>query len=115
MYKAIKGYEGIYEVNELGQVRSVDRIVDYKNGKIVNYKGKELKSSIDQGGYAVVNLNKNGISKVMTVHRLVAETFLPNHDNLPQVHHLNHNRKDNRMQNLAWVTSAEQIDDLSRS
>lgn len=115
MYKAIKGYEGIYEVNEFGQVRSVDRIVEYKNGKIVNYKGKELKPSIGQGGYAVVNLNKNGIHKTYSVHRLVAETFVPNPNNLPQVHHKNHDRKDNRIQNLMWVTSAEQIDDHWRA
>lgn len=110
MYKAIKGYEGFYEVSELGQVRSVDRIVEYKNGKIVNYKEKELKPGIDKGGYAIVSLNKNGISKMCKVHRLVADAFVPNPDNLPEVHHKNHDRKDNRVQNLAWVTRAEQMD-----
>ena len=111
MYKAIKGYEGFYEVNELGQIRSIDRIVKYKNGIIRKHDGKELKPLIDTGGYAMVRLNKNGIAKMRKVHRLVAEAFLPNPDNLPQVHHKNHNTKDNRACNLQWVTSAEQIDD----
>ena len=115
MYKAIKGYEGIYEVNEFGQVRSVDRIVEYKNGKIVNYKGKELKILMDKDGYATVRLSKNCIYKTMKVHRLVAEAFLPNPDNLPQVHHINHERNDNRACNLKWVSKAEQIDDHLRA
>lgn len=111
MYKSIKGYEGFYEINELGQVRSVDRIVETKDGSIRKYKGKELKPSIDQGRYAMIGLHKNGILKMMTVHRLVAETFLPNPDNLPEVHHKNHDKKDNRARNLAWVTIDEQRDD----
>lgn len=111
MYKSIKGYEGIYEINELGKIRSVDRIVERKDGRIRKYKGKELKSATDKGGYAVVELHKNGISKMMRVHRLVAETFLPNPDNLPEVHHLNHDTKDNRVENLKWVTIYEQRDD----
>ena len=110
MYKSIKGYEGIYEVNELGQVRSVDRMVERKDGRTIHYKGKELKPSIDVGGYAVVILSKNGISKMMKVHRLVADAFLPNHDNLPEVHHKNHVRNDNRAENLKWVSKAEQHD-----
>lgn len=111
MYKAIKGYEGIYEVNEFGKVRSVDRIVECKDGSIKKYNGKELKLQMNVYGYTFVRLYKNGINKMMKVHRLVAETFLPNPDNLPQVHHINHDRKDNRSCNLKWVTSAEQRDE----
>lgn len=115
MYKAIKGYEGIYEVNELGQVRSIDRKVKSKDGKIMKFKGRDLKPSMDVGGYAMVILRKNGISKMRKVHRLVADAFLPNTDNLPEVHHKNHDRKDNRVHNLAWVTSAEQKDEHWRA
>lgn len=115
MYKAIKGYEGIYEVNELGKVRSVDRTVEFKDGSTRKYKGKELKPSIDQGGYAFVILNKNGIAKTCKVHRLVAETLLPNTDNLPEVHHLNHETTDNRVENLKWVSRVEQIDNHWRA
>ena len=115
MYKAIKGYEGIYEVNKLGQVRSIDRIVELQNGGTRKLNGKELKLQMDKGGYAIVRLSKNGIYKMMKVHRLVADAFLPNPDNLPQVHHKNHDRKDNRVHNLKWVTSAEQRDDHWRA
>lgn len=115
MYKAIKGYEGIYEVNELGKVRSVDRIVECKDGSVRKYNGKDLQLNMNKAGYAVVILSKNGISKTLGVHRLVAGSFLPNPDNLPQVHHINHDRNDNRVQNLRWVTSAEQMDNHWRA
>ena len=111
MYKSINGYEGIYEINELGKIRSVDRIVECKDGSIREYKGKELKLLMDKGGYVMVGLHKNGIIKMMRVHRLVAETFLQNPDHLPEVHHKNHDKKDNRARNLAWVTRDEQRDD----
>ena len=115
MYKSIKGYEGIYEVNEIGKIRSIDRKVKSKNGRTIHYKGKELKLKMNKDGYLNVNLNKNGISKTWRVHRLVAETFLKNPDNLPEIHHKNHDRRDNRVENLAWVTRAEQMDEHLRA
>lgn len=115
MYKSIKGYEGIYEVNEIGKIRSIDRKVKSKNGRTIHYKGKELKLKMNKDGYLNVNLNKNGISKTWRVHRLVAETFLQNPDNLPEIHHKNHDRRDNRVENLAWVTRAEQMDEHLRA
>lgn len=115
MYKSIKGYEGIYEVSKLGKVRSVDRTVECKDGSIRKYKGKELRPSMNKDGYAMVTLRKNGVAKNCQVHRLVAGTFLPNPDNLPEVHHKNHDIKDNRVENLQWVSRAEQRDDHWRA
>lgn len=115
MYKAIKGYEGFYEVNELGQIRSVNRIVECKDGRIRKYKGRDLKIQIDKDGYANIVLQKNGVYKNYKVHRLVAEAFLPNPDSLLEIHHLNHDRKDNRAHNLAWVSRSEQRDDHWRA
>ena len=115
MYKSIKGYEGIYEVNEIGKIRSIDRKVKSKNDRTIHYKGKELKLKMNKDGYLNVNLNKNGISKTWRVHRLAAETFLQNPDNLPEIHHKNHDRRDNRVENLAWVTRAEQMDEHLRT
>lgn len=115
MFKAIEGYEGIYEVSDLGEVRSVDRIVEFKDGRNAHYKGKVLKLAMNVHGYFTVMLSKNGITKMMTVHRLVAEAFLPNPENLPEVHHINHVKTDNRACNLKWVTRAEQFDDHWRA
>ena len=111
MYKSIKGYEGIYEINELGKISSIDRKVKSKDGKIMKFKGRDLKPQISKKGYSIVRLYKNGVAKNWKVHRLVAEAFLPNPDNLPEVHHLNHDTKDNRAENLKWVTIYEQRDD----
>ena len=111
MFKAIRGYEGIYEVDELGEIRSVDRVIECKDGSVRKRKGRELKPWTRKDGYATVNLTKNGVCKSMRVHRLVAEAFLPNPENLPQIHHKNHVRNDNRAKNLAWVTKSEQRDD----
>ena len=115
MYKSIKGFEGFYEISESGKVRSVDREVEYKGGSARKRKGKELKPAMDRGGYATVPLSKNGIIKKMKVHRLVAEAFVPNPDSLPEIHHKNHVRNDNRAENLKWVSKAEQHDDQWRA
>lgn len=111
MYKAIKGYEGFYEINELGQIRSVDRTIHYKDGRFRKFKGKILKLMTDKDGYFIIGLNKNGVAKTWRVHRLVADAFLQNPDNLPEIHHINHNIKDNTLQNLMWVSEAGQIDE----
>ena len=111
MYKAIKGYEGVYEINEFGQIRSVNRNVYYQDGRVRKYKGKNLKLMTDKDGYFIIGLHKNGVSKTWRVHRLVADTFLKNPDNLPEIHHINHNIKDNTLQNLMWVSEAGQIDE----
>lgn len=111
MYKALKGYEGFYEVNEFGKIRSIDRKVKSKDGIIMKFKGRDLKPEINKKGYLIVRLSKNGIAKTRKVHRLVAETFLSNIDNLPEIHHKNHDRKDNRIQNLKWVSKDEQLDE----
>lgn len=106
-WKDIEGFEGIYQVSNLGKVRSIDRIVEYKNGATRKIEGKILKPRDNNEGYDQVDLYKNGVRVTMKVHRLVATAFLKNPDNLPVVNHKNSLRNDNRVKNLEWVTFSE--------
>lgn len=104
----IKGYEGYYEVSDSGQVRSLDRVIKAKNGISYHKRGKIMKltqiMSHNEPGYLVVNLRKNGNSCVCFVHQLVAESFIPNPNNLPVVNHKNGNKTKNEVSNLEWTT-----------
>lgn len=108
-WKSANGYEGLYEVSDAGQVRSVDRYIktDIKHVESRLIKGKVLKQSIKRNGYKTVDLSKNGKVTTTLVHRLVAETFIPNPDRLRFVNHKDSNRTNNVVSNLEWVTSSE--------
>lgn len=93
-WRDIKGYEGLYQVSNVGQVRSL------RSNKI-------LKPRNNGGGYLQVKLCKNGKEKFFYVHRLVAEAFLPNEDELPEVDHINNDKTDNRVANLQWISKVE--------
>lgn len=102
MFKPIKGFEELYSINEEGVVKSVGR-----NGN--GFKEHIMTSSTDSDGYKVVKLrNKN---KVITkkIHRMVAEVFLDNPDNKPQINHKDGNKANNHISNLEWVTASENI------
>lgn len=106
IWKAINGYEGLYEVSNLGNVRSLDRKCTFK-GKVSIRKGCLLKKRIDRYGYYYFILCKDGKIKNFRAHRLVAEAFIPNEENKTQIDHINTIRTDNRVENLRWVTSKE--------
>lgn len=91
----VKGYEGLYEITKDGRIRRTP---------------KELHPSKDAQGYMVISLrDTNGKEKVVKMHRLVAETFIPNPENKPQVDHISTVRHDNRVENLRWVTQRENL------
>lgn len=112
-WKEIKGYEGYYEVSNTGLVRSVDRIITDSNGKQRFLRGNIMKACESKNrdrngtGYYVVNLRKSDGGKVIPIHRLVAETFIKNDNNLPTVNHIDGNKHNNIVSNLEWSSYSE--------
>ena len=99
-WRPIEGYEGLYEVSNTGRVRSLDMYVKGKGYRL--HKGKVLSPAKNKNGYLKVNLHCNGKRKTITVHRLVAEAFIPNSDNLTQVNHRDEDKTNNNVENLEW-------------
>lgn len=113
IWKDIKQYEGYYQVSSDGRVRSLDRYVPAKNDSIKLCRGVE-RYLADKDGYRTINLykhrengKKNG--KHYMVHRLVAEAFIPNLENKPEVNHKDGNKSNNSISNLEWVTKSENV------
>lgn len=94
VWKDISGYEGLYQVSDKGRVKSL-------------WFGKEriMKFERDKKGYLAVQLCKNGEIKRCTVHRLVAQSFIPNPQNLPQLNHKDENPSNNKVENLEWCSA----------
>lgn len=107
-YLPIPGYEGLYEVCDMGHVRSLDRIVVGQDGVQYPLKGRILKAhSHKDVQYLFVSLWKNNKQCTVYVHRLVAQLFIPNPDNKPEVNHKDGNRLNPHHSNLEWCTSLE--------
>lgn len=102
VWKSVVGYEGIYEVSNMGRVKSLTRVIINK-GRPCCLKEIILKTPVGNRGYPVVNL----MGKSATVHRMVANAFLPNPDNKPEVNHLDGSKTNNRVENLEWNTGTE--------
>ena len=109
-WREVAGYEGLYEVSNLGNIRALDRTVkgNSKRGT-QNISGHAKKKSIAKTGYEVVLLHKDGSYKTKTIHRLVAKAFIPNPDNRPIVNHLDGNKRNNRVTNLEWCTQKRNV------
>ena len=105
VWKDVCGYEGVYEVSNLGNVRSIDRIDCLGHIR----KGKVLNIVTDKYGYFVVHLSLFGKSKYHKVHRLVALAFIENPQNFRQINHKDENKKNNCVSNLEWCTSKHNI------
>ena len=105
IWRDVKGYDGKYQVSNLGNVRSVDRTFFNACGVMVTRRGTMLKPTQNQGGYMKVTMHKEGVVNIVVIHRLVAEAFLQNPNNLPQVNHKDGNKRNNDASNLEWCTA----------
>lgn len=101
IWKDIKGYEDKYQVSNTGKVRSKDRFDSAMRNRI---KGQIIKQVSSAHGYKRLNLCKNGKPRLWLVHRLVAEAFIPNPNNLPYINHKDENPSNNNVDNLEWCT-----------
>lgn len=117
IWKDIKGYEGLYQVSDWGNVRSLDRYTDYYLNGVYKtkrlHRGKILKKQFNRYGYLIVTFNKDCTRKNHLVHRLVAEAFIPNPENKNFVGHLKtmenglEDKTANEVWNIAWMTAKE--------
>lgn len=106
IWKDVIGYEGLYQVSNLGNVKRIGSFRGVNKKYLNNYNLNPL----DNGkGYLRVKLTKNNISKRYMLHRIIAEAFIKNVDNKPFINHINSNRKDNRIENLEWCTQSENV------
>lgn len=100
-WKDIKGYEGLYQVSNLGRIKSFRAYNSYT--KKYYYREKILKNKIDTNGYPMICLCKDN-KKYIRIHKLVAETFIPNINNYPIINHKDENKQNNNVNNLEWCT-----------
>lgn len=109
-WRDIVGYEGFLQVSDQGDVRSVERDLHHRNDTTMVMKSKILKARPDPKGYLKVRTSVNNEKTSIKVHRAVAEAFIPNASNKPQVDHIDGNKSNNNVSNLRWVTNKENYD-----
>lgn len=102
IWKDIEGFEGLYQVSNLGRVKSF-------------YTNRILKCSTHPQGYLTVTLCKDSTKYTKKIHRLVAQAFIPNPDNKPEVNHIDENKTNNNLSNLEWSTRKENVNHGTRN
>lgn len=108
-WRPVVGWEGDYEVSNLGKVRSLPRVLPLKNGTTRRYRGRELSLCLTSTGYPMVGLWRCTKVQQAKVHRLVAQAFIPNPEGLPDVNHLDGDKLNARASNLEWCTRQRNI------
>jgi len=108
IWKDIEGYEDLYQVSNIGRVRSLDRDVPYRCGSFRHIKGVIKKPYYNTvNGYVYVHLQKEGKDKSCSIHRLVASAFIPNPDSKAEVNHIDFDKTNNHVENLEWTSPKE--------
>jgi hypothetical protein len=115
IWKPVVNCEGYYEISNLGNVLSLERVIEYKlktkSGTIIKKrsfkKSKKLKTHINDVGYYTTDFQVNGIKQTVCIHRLIAEAFIPNPENKPTVNHKDGIKTNNYIDNLEWATYSE--------
>lgn len=105
VWKDVMGYEGLYEISSFGSLKRLKRTTLGKNGVEYNYPELIIKGDYDKDGYIRTTMSKNKNKKTKKLHRLVAEAFIPNPNNYPEVNHLDETKDNNRVSNLEWTTT----------
>lgn len=104
IWKDIVGYEGLYQVSNLGRVKSLPKMVGFRS------QSEKLTAIFaDKHGYHKTNLYKNHTHKQAYVHILVAQAFVPNGSNKPQINHIDGDKSHNFVENLEWCTASENV------
>lgn len=109
IWKDVKGYEGYYEISNLGRVRTVQRILTDKKGRKRIVKSMIRKVYVGKRGYYCVNLQANGKRKVAYLHRLIMDAFVPNTENKPCIDHIDGNKLNCSLENMRYATQRENI------
>lgn len=107
-WRPVIGFDN-YEVSNTGKVRSISHWRKSKANSMAWHKGKILKSHRNNSGYLRVGLQCNAKTYIVLIHRLVAEAFIPNPNNLPEINHLDENKNNNNVSNLEWSTASHNI------
>lgn len=100
IWKDIPGYEGMYQVSNLGRVKSLGRMVDYHHN--MAYRAERILKPNKVRNYYQISLQKGGTRRYLKVHRIVATTFIPNPHNHPYINHKDENKLNNCVENLEW-------------
>lgn len=108
-WKYVTGFHGLYQVSDIGRIKSMEREVLRKNGTKRRVPEIILAIAVQSQGYPVVTLAKNGVNKKFRVSRLVAIEWVPNPENLPEVNHDDGNKLNCCAANLLWVTRSDNM------
>lgn len=104
-FKPVKGYAGIYEISNMGRVKSLSRVVERKDGNTRVTEDRIILPFLTKCGYHQIVLCKDGVRKKHLIHRLVANAFIENPNKLPIINHKDENKLNNRVDNLEWCSA----------